>query len=164
MLPKNREWDTLVCLLWHSIRWTLVRLAFGHSCTVQRAVSLNGVQGEPEGNAALRDDLLQDLCGLSNARHAARHFVLGRPRDVPQAVLAHILARRLVNVDLEYPGFEGCCSCCYMRGEEATTSCIHGAMVDSCTASPITRVQHISSARVPRHRRVRLHVAPENAN
>ena len=65
------------------------------------AVSVYGVEGERESNAAVWEDVLHHLSGLGNAPHvvgASCNFPLGRWQDVPQAVLAHLLTCRLVDV------------------------------------------------------------------
>ena len=76
------------------------------------------VVGDRESNSALWDDVLHHLSGLGNPPHivgAERHFPLGRLQDVMKAMLAHLLTRRLVDLDLEYAGSQECCQCGYPR-------------------------------------------------
>ena len=102
--PKKRELNPLVWDLWHSTSWIHVRLAMRDGRTVLHVVSVYGVQGDRESNAALWDDVLQKLC-LCNAPHAVGahcNCVLRCPRDMSEEALANLLTRRLVDGDLEF--------------------------------------------------------------
>ena len=117
-LPCKRESGPLVWDLWHSTRWVHVRVAPGDGATVLHAVSVYGVVGDRESPSALWEDV-HHLSGLGTAPHivgASCNFPPGRPQDVPQAMPAHLLTRRLVDLDLEYAGSEERCQCGYTRG------------------------------------------------
>ena len=65
------------------------------------AVSVYGVVGDCESNAALWEDVLHHLSGLGNAPNIVGvdyNFPLERLWNVLQAVLPHLLTRRLVDV------------------------------------------------------------------
>ena len=83
---------------------------------------------------------------------------------MPQAVLAHLLTRWLVDLDLEYAGSEGRCQCGYTRAEEVATTRIDGVLADPRTASTVQRVEHIPSEGIPGHRVVRFNLAVEVAS
>ena len=140
-LPRKRESDPRVWAMWHSTRWVHVRVALGDGATVLHAVSVYGVVGDRESNSALWEDVLHHLSGLRNAPHivgADCNFPLGRLRDVPQAMLAHLLTRRLVDLDPEYADSEELCQCGYTLGEEVAATCIDpspdASALSGCTA------------------------------
>ena len=114
--------------------------------TVLHAVSVCGVVGDRDSNSALWQDMLHHLSGLGNAPHivgADGNIPLGRLRDVPQAMLAHLLTRQLVDLDLEYAGSEERYQCGYTWGEEVATTHINGVLADPRTASTVLRVERI---------------------
>ena len=123
--------------------------------------------GDRESNAALWDDVLHHLSGLGNTPHivgADRNFSLGRLRDVPLAMLAHLLTCRLVDVDLEYAGSQERCLCGYTRGQEVAAMHIDGVLTDPHTASTVLRVECIPSEGILGHRPVRFNLAVEAAS
>ena len=94
-------------------------MALGDGATVLHAVSLCGVVGDRKSTVALWEDVPHHLSGLGNAQHiigADCNYPLGRLRDVPQAMLAHLLTRPLVELDVEYAGLEERCQCGCTRG------------------------------------------------
>ena len=72
-----------------------------------------------------------------------------------------IPTRRLVDLDPEYAGSEERCSRGYTRGEEATATRIDGMLAHPRTASTVSRVEHIPSKGIPRHRPVCFDLALE---
>ena len=138
-LPRKRESDPLVWDLWHSTRSVDVRVAVGVGATVLPAVSVYGLAGNHESNMALWEDVLHHLSGLGNALHivgADCNFPLGRLRDVPQVMLANLLTRRLVDLDLEYAGSEERFRCGYMRRVEVAGMHIDGIRADPRIGPP----------------------------
>ena len=86
-----------------------VCLNLGDGATRLHTILVCGVVGDRESNLALWDDVLHHLSGLGNAPHivgAGFIFPPERLRDVPRAMLAHVLTRRLVDLHVEYVGFE----------------------------------------------------------
>ena len=79
-------------------------------------------------------------------------------------MLAHLLTRRPVDLDLEYAGSEERRQCGYTRGEEVTATCIDRVLVDPRTASTVLRVKRIPNEGIPGHRPVRFDVAVEAAS
>ena len=113
------------------------------------------------------EDVLHHLTSLGNAPHIVGvecNVPLDRLRDVPQAMVAHLLTRPPVDLDLDYAGSEEHCQCGYTRGEEVAATRIDGILAGPRTVSTVQRVEHISSAGIPGHRPVRFELAVEAAN
>ena len=150
-----------------STRWVHVRVALGDGATLLHAVSVYGVVGHRKSNSALWEDMLHHLSSLGNAPHivgADYNFPLAQLRDVPQAMLAHLLTRRLVDLNLESAGSKERCRCGYTRGEEVAATRIDGVLADLCTASTVLRVERIPSKGIPGHRPVCFDLAVEAAS
>ena len=156
-LARKREVDPLVWGLWHSTRLVHVWVTLGDGGTVPHAVLVYNMVGDCESNAALWEDVLHHLSGLGNAPYVVGAdcvFPLGRLRDVPHAMLVHLLTHRLVDSDLEYAGFEEHYQCGYTWGEEVVATRIDGVLAEPRTASTITRVERTPSEGIPGHRPV----------
>ena len=135
-LPRKYESDPLVWDLWHSTRWVHVRVALRNGATMLYSVFVYGVVEDRESNTALWEDVLHHLSGLRNAPHIVGvdcNFPLGRLRDVLQAMLADLVTRRLVHLDLEYAGSEERYQCGYTQGEEVTATSIASVLADPRT-------------------------------
>ena len=123
--------------------------------------------GDRRSNTAAWEDVLHHLSGLENAPHvvgADCNFLPGLLQDVPQAVLAHLLTRRLLDVDLEYAGSEERCQCGYTWGEEVGATRIDGVLADPRTASNVQQVERIPGEGVLGRRPVRFDLAVEAAS
>ena len=79
-------------------------------------------------------------------------------------MLAHLLTRRLVDLDLEYVGSEERRECGYTRGKEVAATRIDGMLADPRTASTVLRVECIPSEGIPGHRPVHFNLAAEAAS
>ena len=89
--------------LWPSTWWVHVHVALGYGATVLHEISAYGVVGDRHSNTSPWEDVHQ-LSGLGNTPHIVGvdcNFPRGRLRDVPQAMLAHLVTGRLEDLDLE---------------------------------------------------------------
>ena len=154
-LPKQRERDPLVWDLWHSARWVHVRLALGDGSSALHLVCVYGMYGDDTLNRELWASVAAYLARLGNAPLVVRadfNFPLGDLGAAPEPLLAALLTRRLVDLDLEFNKSQEACMCRFSPTGASAGTRIDGILADPRVTTALEDVQAVRASGIPGHR------------
>ena len=156
-LPRQRERDPLVWDLWHSARWVHVRLALGDGSSALHLICVYGVYGDDALNRELWTSVAAHLARLGNAPlvvGADFNFPLGDVGAAPEPLLAALLTRRLVDLDLEFNKSQEACMCRFSPTGASADARIDGILADPRVATALEDVQAVRGPGILGHRPV----------
>ena len=156
-LPGQRERDPLVWDLWTSARWVHVRLALGDGSSALHLVCVYVVYGDDALNRELWTSVAAHLARLGNAPlivGADFNSPLGDLGTAPEPLLAALVTRRLVDLDLEFNKSQEASVCRFSPTGASAGTRIDGILADPRVATSLEDVQPVRGSGIRGHRPV----------